>query len=100
MHFLFILIALAVLAAVALVAAGQGDRLAEPERDALPRGLPAGPLEPAALDEVRFPIVFRGYRMDDVDAVLDRVRGELADRDARIAELEAARPAGRRGEPS
>jgi hypothetical protein len=32
----------------------------------------------------------RGYRMADVDEVLGRLGAELAERDARIAELESA----------
>lgn len=32
----------------------------------------------------------RGYRMGDVDEVLDRLAAELADRDARIEELRVA----------
>ncbi len=34
-------------------------------------------------------MALRGYRMDEVDDVLDRLGAELALRDARIAELEA-----------
>ena len=37
-----------------------------------------------------FPLAARGYRMVDVDDVLDRLGAELAERDARIAELESA----------
>ena len=53
----------------------------------------AGDVDRAALDRLRFSLGFRGYRMDEVDAVLDRVAAELRAPDARIAELEArARP--------
>jgi len=34
-------------------------------------------------------VALRGYSMTQVDDVLDRLGGELADRDRRIAELEA-----------
>jgi DivIVA domain-containing protein len=37
---------------------------------------------------VRFAIGLRGYRMDQVDDVLDRLGRELAARDDRIAALE------------
>lgn len=53
--------------------------------------LPAGEVTRAALADVRFDRAIRGYRMDQVDAVLDRLAEELASRDARIAEL--SRPA-------
>jgi DivIVA domain-containing protein len=89
---LFIVLILAVLAAVALVAAGRGDSMVDAQLEREPFGLPEEPLDAAALRELRFAVAFRGYRMDEVDAVLDRLVGELARRDERIAELE--RPTG------
>ena len=61
---------------------------AEPDRS--PRGeLPAdGEVDRPAVDGLRFAWRFRGYRMDEVDDVLDRLVDELEARDARIAELE------------
>lgn len=85
-----VLLVAAVLFAVAAVAAGRGDVLADEPRDAADGGLPAErPLSAEDLDHVRFPMVLRGYRMAEVDEALDRLAEELADRDARIAELEA-----------
>ncbi|MEU9110393.1 DivIVA domain-containing protein [Streptomyces sp. NPDC048483] len=95
--FWFLLIAMVVVvAAVTLVVVGGGDggedgglRDAEPDR--LYDPLPADrPLARADVEAVRFPVGVRGYRMDDVDDALDRLGAELAERDARIAELEAA----------
>jgi DivIVA domain-containing protein len=90
--FWFMLIALAVVvAAVALAVLGDGGALkdAEPERiqDRLP---PDRPLVRADVEAMRLPVGVRGYRMDEVDEVLDRLGAELAERDARIAELEAS----------
>src|SRR4051812_40981701 len=52
-------------------------------RDALrPKG---GPLRVEDLRGVRFSLAFRGYRMSEVDALLDRVARELED-----AEVEPA----------
>lgn len=48
------------------------------------------PLTRTDVDEIRLPMAVRGYRMDEVDDVLDRLGAELAYRDTRIAELEAA----------
>lgn len=48
------------------------------------------PLSKADVDDLRLPMAVRGYRMDEVDDVLDRLGAELAYRDSRIAELEAA----------
>ncbi|MER5883492.1 hypothetical protein ABT160_06655 [Streptomyces sp. NPDC001941] len=92
--FWFLLIAMVVVvAAVTLAVIGGGDRevLPEvpPERlvDPLPRSRPVGRADVEAL---RLPVAPRGYRMADVDDVLGRLGAELAERDARIAELEAA----------
>jgi DivIVA domain-containing protein len=46
------------------------------------------------VDGVRFAVGMRGYRMDEVDDVLDRLAAEVDQRDAKIAELES-RLAGR-----
>jgi DivIVA domain-containing protein len=63
-----------------MVSAGQGRPLPELPED---RALRA-----EDMDDLRLSVGFRGYRMDEVDLVLDRVQEELARRDARIAELE------------
>ncbi|MEV0318767.1 DivIVA domain-containing protein [Streptomyces sp. NPDC050658] len=92
--FLFLVIALVVVVgAVTLAVVGGGERAVLPEvsperlTDPLPHDRP---LRRADVDEVRFPLTVRGYRMADVDGVLGRLGAELAERDAHIAELEAA----------
>ncbi|GAA3375168.1 DivIVA domain-containing protein [Streptomyces sannanensis] len=92
--FWFLLIAMVVVvAAVTLAVVGGGEDAvlpdAEPERlvDALPVTRPVGR---ADIDALRLPVAPRGYRMEEVDDVLSRLGAELAERDARIAELEAA----------
>jgi DivIVA domain-containing protein len=86
---LLLLAVLAVLAVIALVAAGRGDSMPAVEPDRSPRGtLPPADLAPDDIDRLRFSLAFRGYRMDEVDDVLDRLTGELAVRDKRISELE------------
>jgi DivIVA domain-containing protein len=75
--FLLAVVAVAVLAGVAVAASGRGA-MTEPVPDSPSRGLPDGPLGPEDLDAVRFPMALRGYRMAEVDAVLDRLRDELA----------------------
>jgi DivIVA domain-containing protein len=87
-NLLFVLMALALLGAVALVAVGRGDAMTDARPDRAPMGLPEGPLRAEDLECLRFSGALRGYRMDQVDAVLDRLRDELAARDERIAELE------------
>jgi len=60
---------------------------ADPDRSS--RGvLPSGQVDRAAVDGLRFTLAFRGYRMGEVDDVLDRLLDELDQRDRRIAELE------------
>ncbi|RSS86257.1 DivIVA domain-containing protein [Streptomyces sp. WAC05292] len=92
--FWFLLIALVVVVtAVTLAVIGGGSEAvlpdAEPDRvaDALPETRPVAPADVAAL---RLPVAARGYRMAEVDDVLERLAAELAERDSRIAELAAA----------
>lgn len=74
---LAILIVLA-LGAVAVVAAGKGTPMAEAYDDRPDALVPAdGPLVGADLRRVRFSLAVRGYRMSEVDALLDRLAGQL-----------------------
>lgn len=50
-------------------------------------GLPAGPVSRDDLDQIRIDVAFRGYRMDQVDAVLTRLADEIALRDTEIDRL-------------
>jgi DivIVA domain-containing protein len=83
-----LVLVLVVLVAVALVAAGRGALMSEAPPDRAPFALPEQ-LTAADVREAQFSAAFRGYRMDQVDEVLDRLLAELEARDARIAELEA-----------
>ncbi|AIS00358.1 hypothetical protein SGLAU_22030 [Streptomyces glaucescens] len=92
--FLFLVVALAVVvAAVTLAVVGGGEQAPLPEAapdrlyDPLP---PDRPVTRADIDALRFPLAARGYRMSDVDDALNRLAAELAERDARIADLESA----------
>ncbi|MCX4829160.1 MULTISPECIES: DivIVA domain-containing protein [unclassified Streptomyces] len=92
--FLFLVAALVVvIAAVTFAVIGGGDSGTlrdEPSQfyaDPLP---PDRPLDPADLEALRLPTAVRGYRMAEVDDALNRLGAELAERDARITELEAA----------
>ena len=46
-----------------------------------------GPVGTDDVDQVRFSVGFRGYRMDEVDDVLDRLGLEIGARDEQIREL-------------
>lgn len=98
MWFFAVLIVLA-LGGIAVVAAGRGAPLAEAHDDRPDPGVPAqGPLRADDLRRVRFPLAVRGYRMSDVDALLDRLATQLADESpGRRADLAADTPAA--GEP-
>ena len=89
MTVLLVLLVLAVVAAVAAIATGRIGGGMGPVVTSHPHvGLPAGPVRPQDVDAVRFSVGLRGYRMDEVDAVLARLREELRERDE---ELEAWR---------
>jgi hypothetical protein len=70
---LFVLLVIGVIAGVALVAAGRLDRLEEPLPDRRPERDPATGQEGPVFD-----VVPRGYRMDEVDAVITSLRQENA----------------------
>lgn len=51
--------------------------------------LPRGMVAPEQLTELQFDQALRGYRMSQVDQVLDQLAEELRDRDAEVARLRA-----------
>lgn len=70
-------VAVAVMGAVAVVASGRGGTMAETFDDRPDARVPAdGPLTAADLRQVRFSTAVRGYRMSEVDALLDRLAAE------------------------
>ncbi|MBT2443299.1 DivIVA domain-containing protein [Streptomyces sp. ISL-36] len=97
--FWFLLIAMVVVvAAVTLAVVGGGDSEVLPEvaPEQLVDPLPMNrPVDRADVEALRLPVAPRGYRMADVDDVLGRLGAEIEERDARIAELQAALAGGR-----
>jgi DivIVA domain-containing protein len=83
-----------VLFAAAAVATREGTVMADAPQDLPDLDLPDGPLHAQDVARVRFSMAPRGYRMSEVDAVLDRLAAELADRDRRLRELGADDRAG------
>lgn len=81
---------LLVLFVAAVLATRESPLLADAPPDEHDLQLPDRPLEPDDVRALRFSMAARGYRMTQVDAALERLRAELADRDRRIALLEAA----------
>lgn len=102
MTYFLIFLAVMVAAAAALYVVGLNKPQASPDvyQDVLgapvanlpPVLLPITP-EPGDVDKLRFSLGLRGYRMDQVDEVLDRLRDELAAKNVRIAELESGNAA-------
>jgi DivIVA domain-containing protein len=62
------------------------DGFDEPVASLPPVLLPEDP-EPSDVDHLRFAVGLRGYRMDQVDQVLDELRDQLAAKDRKIADL-------------
>lgn len=77
MTWVFAILAVLALGGVAVVAAGRGAPLAPAYDDRPDAVVPAeGPLSGDDLRRVRFSLAFRGYRMSEVDALLDRLARE------------------------
>ncbi|MFF7248107.1 DivIVA domain-containing protein [Embleya sp. NPDC008237] len=89
MFWIQLVVVTGVILVIAAVVLGAGGSLPDAHREQPELRMPGDrPLTSADVDDIRFPVVFRGYRMSEVDVVLDRLTGELAARDARILELE------------
>ena len=91
---MLLLLVLAVIGGIAVVATGRWGGRPDPEPERSPRGELAADSEVdrPAVDGLRFSLALRGYRMDEVDDVLDRLVDELDRRGERISELEARLP--------
>ncbi len=80
----------AVVFLLASVLFGRGEEMPGLPPGASPTRLPESGLTSDDLREVRFQQVVRGYKMSEVDWVLQRVGAELDELRGRVAELEAA----------
>lgn len=82
MTWFFAILVVGLIGGVAVVASGRGGSMAEAFDDRPDALVPAdSPITAADLRRVRFSTAFRGYRMSEVDALLDRLSAELEDRD-------------------
>ena len=83
MIWFWVIVLVAIIGAVAVVAAGAGDSMAEVYDDRPDATLPAGrTLRAEDLRTLRLNTGVRGYRMDEVDALLDRLQAEMLTREA------------------
>ena len=87
MMWFFAILLVLVMGGIAVIAAGRGAPMSEVYDDRPDALVPAtGDLGPGDLRRVRFSLAFRGYRMSEVDALLDRMARQLEDADRAEAE--------------
>ena len=83
-----VVLAMAIVAAAAAFGASTRGRMSSADPDVPPVALPEDRWTIGAdLDRTRFGVGLRGYRMGQVDEVLDRVSRDLVQRDDYIADL-------------
>ncbi|WP_236006398.1 DivIVA domain-containing protein [Nakamurella leprariae] len=73
---------------IAVVVFGRGEQMAPLPPRTSPAHLPDGPITGSDVEQVRFGLAVRGYRMSDVDWTLHRLSGELDRLRARLRELD------------
>jgi len=84
MTWIFALVIVGLMGVVAVVATGRGGSMREVYDDRPDVRIQAdGPLTARDLERVRFTTAFRGYRMSEVDTLLERVMEELERRPPR-----------------
>jgi DivIVA domain-containing protein len=90
-----VLIGVALLTGFAIVLALTDSPMSDEAVDRIDAGLPDRPLTSADIPRLRFRVGLRGYRMDDVDAALQRIQQGLgATNDGAASDaLTAASPA-------
>ena len=81
---LFVAVVVAVVTAAAVLGRVDGS-LADATTTMSHVPLPDDQLTPDDIDELRFDTAMRGYRMSQVDAVIDRLRREIGDLDDELA---------------
>lgn len=90
---IYLIVMVAVAAVVFLLAAlvfGRGEELAPLPPGASPTRLPSDDITAEDVRELKFQQVFRGYKMSEVDWVLQRLATEVGELRARVEELESS----------
>jgi DivIVA domain-containing protein len=77
MMWFFGMLLVLVMGAIAVVAAGRGQPMSEAYDDRPDPVLPVGDINGDDLRRTRFSLALRGYRMSEVDALLDRLARQL-----------------------
>ncbi len=82
MVWFWVIVLIAIVGAIVVVVAGRGGEMADVYDDRPDATLPAGrPLTADDIRSVQLGTGFRGYRMDEVDALLQRIEADLLDRE-------------------
>ncbi len=89
MKWFILLVGIVVLCFVVALMLGLGGGMGRPTSSLSHEPLPEGELHDEDLDELRFDVTVRGYRMSQVDGVVDRLRRALREKDEHIAFLES-----------
>jgi DivIVA domain-containing protein len=88
MIWFFAILTVLALGGVAVVASGRGQPMAPAYDDAPDSLVPSdGPVTADDLRRIRFPLAVRGYRMAEVDALLERLAEEREALDATAADV-------------
>jgi DivIVA domain-containing protein len=77
MMWFFAILLVLLMGAIAVVAAGRGQPMSEAYDDRPDPVLPVGEIGGDDLRRARFSLALRGYRMSEVDALLDRLARQL-----------------------
>lgn len=78
MSLLFILLLIAVIGVLAALLSGRAGATMAPATTTRQQfTLPTTPLDSTDVERLRFSVGLRGYRMDEVDAAVDRLRDEI-----------------------
>ncbi|MFC7595195.1 cell division protein DivIVA [Terrabacter sp. GCM10028922] len=94
MKWLFLFVGIVVVCfVVALVLGLAGGGLGRTSASLSHEPLPDEPIRDADFDDLVFDVGARGYRMSQVDGVIDRLRRELREKDEEIAVLRGEDPA-------
>ena len=93
--FLLLIVVLLIGLTAAAVMGRIGGFMADPTSSHAFAGMPAGPVSAHDLGELRFDQALRGYRMDQVDEVIDALGARLLELETQVALLRAG--AGQQG---
>ena len=89
MSLVYLATGLIVVVAIGLLAVGRLGELPDPTSDRAAVGFGDTAVTGPTVDALHFSVGLRGYRMGEVDDVLDRISAALNARDERIAGLES-----------